>query len=718
MLKNKTLETNTAATIEFLGHMFTDQRVHLVSISPKGYLNSSTFQSPNDDALYSWLEERQGEDNIYFHVNQLSSATQNKKATKVDVSRALFIHVDIDHMAGEQRLRDFPLLPTVIIFSGGGFHGYWKLKVPQDDLARVESINMALARDVGGDNCHNIDRIMRLPGTINISNNKKAAVGRKPALTYVVESDWLRVYSLDDFSKVIGPDPASSKGMITQNAVVDLVDLAVLPKTVPLLTLTVIKEGDDPDRPRGSLNAHFPSRSEAEFYVSCALARAGCSEETIAGILINPVFEISNSILEKKNPTRYALRQAKKAHAAVTNGWPDAGPSGSPKPTLRNTLIAFRRLELSFSNDIFRHRKIVNGSELGEQAGEISDDACTMLRAIIMENFGFDPRTDNVRDAVNQLCLEHSFHPIRQYLDAIVWDGVPRIDCWLISYMGAFDTTLNQAIGRIMLLAAVRRVRVPGTKFDTIAIFEGRQGSGKSTALRILAGSNNHSDNEILTLDTKSQMEAMEGVWIYELSEMSGLNRSEVERMKAFASRDVDRARMAYGRFSEARARQAIFVGTTNESQYLKDRTGNRRFLPVKTGTIDLEALQRDRDQLWAEAAFYEASGESIDLPAELWELAAVEQEERLEDDPWLDNLAAVCGCAYGDEVRVFTNDLLASTLGIPSERQNGGHTKRLAAIMRSLGWEPAKFKISGKTVRGFRKSKSEDHIDDKPRSF
>ena len=103
---------------------------------------------------------------------------------------------------------------------------------------------------------------------------------------------------------------------------------------------------------------------------------------------------------------------------------------------------------------------------------------------------------------------------------------------------------------------------------------------------------------------------------------------------------------MAYGRFSEARGRQTIFVGTTNEHKYLKDRTGNRRFLPVKTGTIDLEALRRDRDQLWAEAAVREARGEEITLPQELWEAAAVEQEERLEDDPWLEKLAIVRGRA------------------------------------------------------------------------
>src|SRR5690606_16975012 len=112
------------------------------------------------------------------------------------------------------------------------------------------------------------------------------------------------------------------------------------------------------------------------------------------------------------------------------------------------------------------------------------------------EGFNFDPKPENVRDAVTQLCLEHTFHPIRQMLDGLHWDGVPRVDRWLITYAGAEDTPLNQATGRIMLVAAVRRVREPGVKFDNIVIFEGKQGTGKSTALRILAGPGNHSDNE------------------------------------------------------------------------------------------------------------------------------------------------------------------------------------------------------------------------------
>ncbi len=524
-----------------------------------------------------------------------------------------------------------------------------------------------------------------------------------------------RRYTLDDFpqgeaslSVIESGAPAKEPHVIPLG--IDALPLAVLPETRALIEL-----GDDPDTPRDKTDARFRSRSEAVYRVSCDLGRAGCPEEVIAGILINPAFGIAHSILEKKKPLQYALRQARSALAAISNGWPDSDKNGYPRPTMRNTVLALQRLGFTFSNDLFRHRKFVNGTMLDDHSGEISDDACALLRSFVIENFNFDPRAENVRDAVTQLCLEHTFHPIRQMLDGLSWDGVCRVDNWLIRYMGAEDTPLNRAIGRIVLIAAARRVRAPGAKFDTIVILEGRQGTGKSTALRILAGPGNHSDNELLTLDTKAQMEAMEGVWIYELSEMSGLNKSEVGRMKAFASRDVDRARMSYGRFSEARGRQTIFIGTTNEHKYLKDRTGNRRFLPVKTGEIDLAALARDREQLWAEVAKLEAEGESIVLPQELWTVAAAEQEERLEDDPWQEKLALVRGRAAGDEVRVLTSDLLGDVLGIAVERLHNGQTKRLAALMRELGWEQAKFKIAGKTMRGFRRPKPEEHVDDEP---
>ncbi|MCK7612356.1 VapE domain-containing protein [Roseibium sediminicola] len=706
-------EGDTEAAVQFLEDMFPSQPRHLVAISNKGHVEACTFQPFEDEDMREWIDERQGVDNLYLHVNGLRPNVLNKKARKEDVLSAHYVHVDIDDLDAAKRISDFTPPPTVTVFSGGGYHHYWKLAEASDDLVRVEAINQAVAKALGGDNCHNIDRIMRLPGTVNLPNAKKLANGRESTLAYIVKADWSLSYSLDDFPQGDGPEPAGPKGAISQDAALLSVSLEAIPTSVLPFTRKLITEGDDPDRPRDSGTPHFRSRSETVFRVACDLARAGCSELTIAGVLINPAFGISDSILDKKKPEHYARRQARSALAAMSDGWPDPDKFGNPKPTMRNTRVALQRLDISFSHDLFRHRKVINGALLDEQQGEISDDACAILRGLIIDAFNFDPRAENVRDAATQLSLEHAFHPIRQMIDGLSWDGVPRVDTWLTTYLGAEDTALNRAIGKILLVAAVRRIREPGVKFDTIVVLEGKQGTGKSTALTILAGPENHSDNEILTLDTKAQIEAMEGVWIYELSEMSGLNKSEVERMKAFASRSVDRARMSYARFSVARPRQAIFVGTTNEERYLKDRTGNRRFLPVKTGEIDLERLRADRDQLWAEASKLEQNGESTILPKDLWALASVEQDERLEEDPWLEKLTQIDGKAFGEEVRVLTADILAETLSIPPDRQHNGHMKRLSALMRELGWETGKFKVSGKTARGFRRPKPENHTDD-----
>ena len=705
---------DTPSAVVFLAEVSPQHQINLVAINKRGKVVARSFGPGEAVPMGLWIEGQQGRANLYFHVNELKPGARDIKARKEDMARAHYLHVDVDDMAALDRIKNYAPSPTAIVFSGGGYQAFWRLAAPSDDLARVEAINMAIANALGGDHCHNVDRIMRLPGTINIPNAKKQAAGRKPELARIIEADWSRTYNLGDFPQGDGSGPAGPKDGIMQAAVVP-VDLDVLPPSVMRLTRTVIEFGDDPERPLNSDAPHFRSRSEAVFRVACDLARAGCAQDIIAGVLVNPAFGISRSILEKKDPEHYALRQARSALAAVSDGWPDCDRNRAPKPTRRNALVALQRLGLSFAHNLFSHRKVVNGTVMDEHQGEISDDACAALRGLIIETFNFDPRAENVRDAVTQLCLEHTFHPIRQMLDGLVWDGVPRLDGWLTSYMGAEDTLLNNAVSRITLIAAVRRVREPGVKFDTIVIFEGKQGTGKSTALQILAGPGNHADNEILSLPQKEQMEAMEGVWIYELSEMSGLSKSEAEKTKAFASRQFDKARMYYGRFSERRGRQAIFVGTTNESKYLKDRTGNRRFLPVKTGAIDLEALRRDRDQLWAEAAHREAQGESIVLPQELWAVAAAEQDERLEDDPWLEPLSEVQGKAFGDEVRVSTSHLLGDVLKIEVERQHNGHTKRLAGLMRSLGWEPGKFKVAGKTQRGFCRPKPEDHADDKP---
>jgi predicted P-loop ATPase len=224
-----------------------------------------------------------------------------------------------------------------------------------------------------------------------------------------------------------------------------------------------------------------------------------------------------------------------------------------------------------------------------------------------------------------------------------------------------------------------------------------------------------------LGLDDQRQQERTRGVWLYEIADLTGMKKSDVEKVKAFASRTHDRARAAYARTVDERPRRCIFIGTTNEETYLRSQTGNRRFWPVKTGRIDLNALQRDRDQLWAEAAHLEKQGMSLVLPESLWEEAGKQQESRREQDPWEDHLANVHaeekhpvasdgpGSVQTYEERISTADLLLLHLRIDIAAATDYETKRIGHCMRRLGWTgPIPLRIKGKTVRGYSRAARE----------
>ena len=310
-------------------------------------------------------------------------------------------------------------------------------------------------------------------------------------------------------------------------------------------------------------------------------------------------------------------------------------------PTLENTLIAIDKLDIECRYDIFHNKLLVNSHLLEGGGVKNLDNVALMLRAVIIKLERFDPGKNNVFDALTQRCLENSFDPVKDYLDGLRWDGFGRIDKWLTTHLGAEDNPLNCAIGRKMLIAAVRRVQQPGCKFDYIVVMDrSQQGVGKSTVIQILAGEGNFSDQEILLAGSREHQEYLEGVWLFELGELSGLHRTDANKLKSFASRQVDRARPAYGRSRVDRPRRCIFIGTTNDPEYLQDPTGNRRFWPFTPGKIDLEAVRRDRDQLWAEAAAAEAKGEVLTIPEALWPDVEARQQSRLLSDPWEEALA------------------------------------------------------------------------------
>lgn len=210
-----------------------------------------------------------------------------------------------------------------------------------------------------------------------------------------------------------------------------------------------------------------------------------------------------------------------------------------------------------------------------------------------------------------------------------------------MDYFNCEDTSLNRAQGRKLIIAMAARARHPGCKFDTIVVFEGDEGLGKSTAVRALAGYENFSDESIIGRDSREVQEHTAGVWVHESADLAGLSKREVESVKAFGSRTVDRARPAYGHIVKEQPRRCVMTATTNNTEYLQSQTGNRRFWPMRVlKHIDIDKIKADRLQLLGEAAYYEAQGESLVLDESLWADAAAEQEKRRIRDVWEDVLS------------------------------------------------------------------------------
>ena len=198
---------------------------------------------------------------------------------------------------------------------------------------------------------------------------------------------------------------------------------------------------------------------------------------------------------------------------------------------------------------------------------------------------------------------------VRDYLDALVWDGSPRIERWLIDYAGADDTPYVRAVSSAALITAVRRVRQPGCTLDEMLVLEGPQGAGKSRALRTLAIDDDWVTDE-LPLTQQQFVETLAGKWIVEASELQGMDKRDIAAFKACLSRSSDELRRPHQLKVSRVPRQSVIIGTTNETDgYLRDATGNRRFWSVRVQRFDLERLRADRDQLWAEAAAIEAQG-------------------------------------------------------------------------------------------------------------
>ena len=324
------------------------------------------------------------------------------------------------------------------------------------------------------------------------------------------------------------------------------------------------------------------------------------------------------------------------------------------------------------------------------------------------------------KDAIDMVLLKNSFHPVKDYLDKLIWDGEDRLDNLLIDYLGAEDCEYTRAVTRKAFVAAVARIYKPGIKFDYVLTLVGKQGIGKSTILKKM-GRAWYSDS-FGTIQGKEAFEQIQGVWLVEMGELAGLKKADLETIKHFISKQDDRYRVAYGRRTENFPRQCVFFATTNNRDFLRDPTGNRRFWPVDTRVCEpVKDIFTDLDeatinQLWAEAVEYYKLNEPLYLNAELEEEAYKVQMEHSEEDEragliqkYLDTLLPDSWdtmdlytrrrfLSHEDELmpigtirrdKVCVAEIWCEVLGGQQREMNRFNTKEVHNLMRQIeGWE------------------------------
>jgi putative DNA primase/helicase len=344
------------------------------------------------------------------------------------------------------------------------------------------------------------------------------------------------------------------------------------------------------------------------------------------------------------------------------------------------------------------------GHTAESEKGPWRDGHAVWATAWFNEVVGFEPSLDLLERSVAELARRDRWHPVRDYLKALVWDGTPRTDGMLCQMFGAENTPVNCAIGSKWLISAVARVMRPGCQVDHMLVLEGPQGTRKSTALRTLVGED-WFRNSPLDLRDKDAAMVLRGCWVYEFDELDSFRGRDATRVKSFITGRVDSYRPPYGRHPVDVPRECAFAGSTNEDQYLSDPTGNRRFWPVLCGAIDIPALQAARDQLWAEAYHRFVAGELWYVPEGglATELRSL-QGERLEIDPWVAEvgewLARLIPSRRAEGVT--TREALITGMGMLGSNLGKREETRVGQALRACGWSPVRDTRSGVRTRRY----------------
>lgn len=374
---------------------------------------------------------------------------------------------------------------------------------------------------------------------------------------------------------------------------------------------------------------------------------------------------------------------------------------GFPKPsiTLNWSLFLANHEDMIgvFMWDSFRYKVMLIRRPPWHPAGEAWEpreirDSDYAHAVMWLEARRMTPKGSTIPPVIRAVAEANSFDSLVEYLESLQWDGTARLDRWLVDLLGVDGENYATVIGPKALISAVARGLKPGCKVDTMLILEGPQGKRKSTALRKLFGDAFFTDG-LSDIGSKDAKMEMQGVWCVEVAEMHRLNVAETGNVKKFLTQQHDRFRPPYGREVIEAPRRCVLAGTINPdgNPYLKDSTGARRFWPVVCTRIDLEAIERDRDQLWAEAVARFRAGEQWWVAEDDLSAVEVEQEKRTDVDVWTEVIAEELRGKW----RITQADLLKA-LGIPNLHADYRHAGRIGRIMKALGWESERDRSNG----------------------
>lgn len=458
-------------------------------------------------------------------------------------------------------------------------------------------------------------------------------------------------------------------------------------------------------------------RGERLFEIACVARNQGLKDQAslfayLQGVNINNCRPPLDEKLVMKTVNSVLSYEDQKSEVAETGEvliW-DKLKGGIFQTTYRNCLN-FLKSDKEL-NGLFKYNEFISRTVLtrkpfwlrhwnGEQT--LSDDDLLEVKQYLT-SLNFQPSIGLLAEAINSVALLHKYHPVRDYLDTLVWDGVSRVETFLSTYFEAQDTPYTRFISKLMLCAAVKRILVPGIKYDYLVILEGDQGIGKSRGIQALAG--DWFSEITLYEHDKDLIDKMQGKWILEVSELDVFKKRDVESLKSFLAIGVDRVRMSYAHYTQSYPRQCIFIASYNPDGmgYFRDFTGNRRFLPVSCGKVNVNGIVEARDQLFAEALELSKNFDLF-IPKDIDQDAVIEQEMRLVVDAWEPYIEKWMGDPTKSPHEYFTvSDVWSHALNGQMDRITRAEQIRIAHILQKMGMKQKSQRYEGTTRRVYYK--------------